>query len=167
MCKKKRTERPLQLIHSDLCGPIPTLSIDGNKYFISFINDFRRFTILYFLKKKLGAFNAFTSYKAFVENQCQLKISTIRTDNGGEYFSDEWKRLCEENGLRHKHTLPYSPEQNGVAERENRTLLDASRSMLQVSRLSPRFWQETVATACYMQNRSPYKVLGLETPYSL
>ena len=78
VCKQKRIERPLQLIHSDLCGPTPTLSIDGNKYFISFIDDFTRFTILYFLKKKLGAYNA------FVENQCQLKILIIRTDNGGE-----------------------------------------------------------------------------------
>ena len=66
-----------------------SLSIDGNKYFISFIDDFTRFTVLYFFKKKLEAYNTSTSYKAYVENQCQLKISTIRTANGGEYFSDE------------------------------------------------------------------------------
>ena len=69
-----------------------SLSIDGNKYFISFI-DFTRFTILYFLKKKLGAKNSFTSYKAYVENHSHLKILTIRTDNGGEYFSDKWKKV--------------------------------------------------------------------------
>ena len=165
--KQKRTTRPLQLIHSDLCGPMQTQSINGNKYFISFIDDYTRFTILYFLKKKSGAYNAFTSYKAYVENQCQLKIAILRTDNGGEYFSNEWTKFCEENGIRHEHTVPYNPQQNGVAERKNRTLLDASRSMLQVSRLSLQFWQEAVATACYLQNRSPHKVLGLETPYSL
>ena len=60
-----------------------SLSVHGNKYFFSFIDDFIRFTVLYFRKKKSGAYNAFTSYKAYVENQCQLKISTIRTDNGG------------------------------------------------------------------------------------
>ena len=82
-----------------------SLSIDGNKYFISFIDDFTRFTVLYFLKKKSRAYNAFTSYKAYVENQCKLKISTIHTDNGGEYFSDGWKSFCEENGIRHEHIL--------------------------------------------------------------
>ena len=130
-----------------------SVSIDGNKYFISFIDDFTRFTVLYFLKKKSGAYNAFTSYKAYVENQCQLKISTIRTDNGGEYFSDEWKSFCEENGIRHEHIVPYNPQQNGIAERKNRTLLDACRSMIQVVRLPLRFGQEAVATACYLQNR--------------
>ena len=83
-----------------------SVSIDGNKYFISYIDDFTRFTVLYFLKKKSGAYNAFKSYKAYVENQCQLKISTIRADNGGEYFSDEWKSFCEENGIRHEHIVP-------------------------------------------------------------
>ena len=76
--KQKRTERPLQLIHSDLCGPMQSLSVHGNKYFFSFIDDFIRFTVLYFRKKKSGAYNTFTSYKAYVENQCQLKISNIK-----------------------------------------------------------------------------------------
>ena len=133
--KQKRTERPLQLIHSDLCGPMQSVSIDGNKYFITFIDDYTRFTILYFLKKKSGAYNAFTSYKAYVENQCQHKISTIRTNNGGEYFSDEWKRFCEQNGIRHVHIVPYNPQGNGIAKCKNQTLLDACRSMIQVDGL--------------------------------
>ena len=133
--KQKRTEIPLQLIHSDLCGPMQSVSINSNKYFVTFTDDYTRFTILYFLKKKSGAYNAFTNYKAYVENQCQHKISTIRTDNGGEYFSDEWNSFCKENGIRHEHTVPYNPQQNGVAERKNWTLLDASRSMLQVAGL--------------------------------
>ena len=163
----KKTERPLQLIHSDLCGPMQSLSLDGNKYLISFIDDYTRFTILYFLREKSGAFNAFTTYKAYVENHHQSKISTIRTDNGGEYFSGEWIKFCNTHGIRHEHTVPYNPQQNGVAERKNRTLLDASRSMLQVARLHNRFWQEAVGTACYLQNRSPHKILGLNTPYTL
>ena len=70
-----------------------------------------------------------------MENHHQSKISTIRTDNGGEYFSGEWIKFCNTHGIRHEHTVPYNPQQNGVAERKNRTLLDASRSMLQVARL--------------------------------
>ena len=127
-----------------------SLSIDGNKYFISFIDDFTRSTILYFLKKKSGEYNAFTSYKAYVENQGQLKILTIRTDNGGEYFNDEWKSFCKENGIMHEHIVPYNPQQNGIAEHKNRTLLDACRSMIQVAKLPPRFWQEAVGSACYL-----------------
>ena len=162
-----RNLRPLQLVHSDLCGPMQTSSITGNRYFITFTDDFTRFTILYFLKSKAGAFNAFKTYKTLVENQCQSKITTIRTDNGGEYCSKEWISLCNTHGIRHEHSIPYNPQQNGVAERKNRTLLDASRSMLQVAGLHNEFWQEAVATACYLQNRSPHKVLGSNTPYSL
>ena len=163
----KKTERPLQVVHSDLCGPMQTTSLDGNRYFISFIDDFTRFTILYFLKEKSGAFKAFTSYKAYVENHGQHKISTIRSDNGGEYFSKEWIKFCEDHGIRHEHTVPYNPQQNGIAKRKNRTLLDASRCMLQVAGLHNQFWEEAVATTCYLQNRSPHKVLGLNTPYAI
>ena len=144
----KKTERPLQVVHSDLCGPMQTTSLDGNRYFISFIDDFTRFTILYFRKEKSRAFKAFTSYKAYVENHGQHKISTIRSDNGGEYFSKEWIKFCEDHGIRHEHTVPYNPQQNGIVERKNRTLLDASRCMLQVAGLHNQFWEEAVATTC-------------------
>ena len=162
-----QSNQPLEIIHSDICGPLQTYSITGNKYFITFIDDYTRFTIVYFLKNKSEAFKAFTSYKALVENQSQFKIKIIRTDNGGEYFSKEWIFFCNTHGIRHEYTVPYNPQQNGVAERKNRTLLDASRSMLQVAGLPNQFWQEAVATACYLQNRSPHKVLDLHTPYFL
>ena len=116
--------------------------MDGNKYFISFIDDCTRFTILYFLKEK----SMLISYKAYVENHGQHKISTIRTNNGGEYFSKEWIK---------------------IVERKNKTLLDASRCLLQVGGLHNQFWQEVVATTCYLQIRSPHKVLGLNTPYTI
>ena len=162
-----QTERALQIVHSDLCGPLQIPSITGNRYFITFIDDFTRFTIIYFMKSKAGAFNAFKTYKALAENQCQSQIKTIRTDNGGEYCSTEWKTFCKTQGIRHEFTTSYNPQQNGVAERKNRTLLDASRSMLQVAGLQNKFWQEAISTACYLQNRSPHKVLGLNTPFSL
>ena len=86
-------------------------------------------------KNQEHTINTFTSYKAYVENQCQHKISTIRTNNGGEYFSDEWKRFCEQNGIRHVHIVPYNPQGNGIAKCKNQTLLDACRSMIQVDGL--------------------------------
>ena len=102
-----------------------------------------------------------------MENHGQHKISTIRSDNGGEYFSKEWIKFCEDHGIMHEHTVPYNPQQNGIAERKNKTLLDASRCMLKVAGLHNQFWEEAVATACYLQNRSPHKVLGLNTPYAI
>ena len=162
-----QTIRPLQLVHSDLCGPLPTSSITGNRYFITFIDDYTRFTVVYFLKSKAGAFNAFQTYKALAENQCQTKVTTIRTDNGGEYCSKEWINFCNTHGIRHEYSVSYNPQQNGVAERRNRTLLDACQSMLQVAGLQNEYWQEGVATSCYLRNRSPHKVLGSNTPYFL
>ena len=88
-----------------------------------------------------------------------------RSDNGGEYVPNEWQNFCNVHGIRHEFNVPHNPQQNGVAKRKNRTLLDASRSMLQVAGPEHRFWQEAVATSCYLQNRSPHKVLGLHTPY--
>ena len=112
------------------------------------------------MKSKASAFNAFKTYKALAENQCQSQIKTIRRDNGGEYCSTEWKTFCKTQGIRHEFTTSYNPQQNGVAERKNRTLLDASRSMLQVAGLQNKFWQEAISTTCYLQNRSPHKVLA-------
>ena len=82
-----------------------------------------------------------------------------------ENVSNEWQNFCIVHGIQHEFNVPHNPQQNGVAERKNRTLLDASRSMLQVAGREHRFWQEAVATSCYLQNRSPHKALGLNTPY--
>ena len=105
---------------------------------------------MYFLKNKSGALDAFKTYKAFAENQCLSRINTIRTDNGGEYFSTERAAFCNTHGTQREHSVPYNPQQNGVAERKNRTLMDASRSMLQVAGLNNEFWQEEMATTCYL-----------------
>ena len=102
-----QTERPLQIIHSNLCGLLQIPSITGNRYFITFIDDFTTFTIIYFRKSKVGAFNAFKTYKALAENQCQSQIKTIRTDNGGEYCSTEWKTFCKTQGIRHEFTMSF------------------------------------------------------------
>jgi hypothetical protein len=101
--------------------------------------------MVYFLNLKFEAFKAFLSFKSLAENTTQNKIICIRTDNGGEYLSNEWKNYYIEIGIRHEFTTPYTPQQNGLAERKNRTLMDASRSMLQVADLQHSFWQE----ACY------------------
>jgi len=121
---------PLELVHTDVCGPMNISSIGGNKYFLTFIDDFSRKTWIYLLKSKDEVFHCFKIFKAFVERQSGRLIKMVRSDGGGEYKSNEFKRHCEELGLQHNITYPYTPQHNGVAERKNRTIMDMARSML-------------------------------------
>ena len=140
-----RSSGPLQLIHSDLCGPMPTISLTGSYYFLTLIDDFTKYTIIAFLKHKSEVLDHFIAYKNLVENQLDTRIKTIRTDNGGEYISTDFQAFCSNHGIRHQFTVPYTPQQNGVAERKNRTLLNSARAMLQVASLPNPYWEEAVA----------------------
>lgn len=155
-----KTQKPLQLIHSDLCGPMPTRSLTGSQYFLTFIDDHTHFTIVSFLKTKSEVLSHFIAYKTFVENQMSQKIQAIRTDNGGEYISKYFIAYCQHHGIQHQLTVPYHPQQNGKAERKNGTLMAATRSMMKVASLSNAYWEEAVATACYTQNRLSTKTLN-------
>lgn len=157
----------LQLVHTDLCGPMRHTSEGGSKYFISFIDDYSRYLVIYFLKKKSDAFQVFKQYKAEMENMTGRKIKCIRSDNGLEYVNGDFSRFLVENGISHQTTCPYSPQQNGVAERANRTLVEMSRCLLENSKLPQYLWAEAVNTASYIRNRSPTKMLNGKTPYEL
>ncbi|GKA13909.1 retrovirus-related pol polyprotein from transposon TNT 1-94 [Tanacetum coccineum] len=119
-----RAKEPLQLIHTDLCGPITPPSHGKNLYFMLFIDDYSRKTWVYFLNEKSQAFEAFKKFKAMVEKEKGLKIKSMRSDRGGEFLSKEFNKFCEDNGIRRFLTAPYSPQQNGVVERKNRTILN-------------------------------------------
>eukprot|EP00253_Pinus_taeda_P031750 PITA_31750 len=159
-----RANRRLQLVHNDVCGPLQTF-FGGCKYFLLFIDDFSRMTWVYFLKNKLEAFDKFKIFRQLVENEVKEKIGTLRTDNGGEFTLNEFKNYCSENGIRRHLTNVYTPQQNGVVERMNRTLLGMARSMLTFKRLSPTYWAEEIHTAVYLRNRSPIASLDGSTPY--
>nr|GFA12496.1 retrotransposon protein, putative, Ty1-copia subclass [Tanacetum cinerariifolium] len=128
--KVDRQSEMLELVHSDICELNGHLTRGGNRYFITFIDDFSRYTYVYLLKSKDHAFETFKIYKAEVENQRGKKIQTLRGDRGGEYFSTEFSSYCESQGLIHQRTTPYTPQQNGVAERKNRVLQDIINAML-------------------------------------
>eukprot|EP00253_Pinus_taeda_P025292 PITA_25292 len=119
--KSIRAKAPLEIIHSDLYGPMQAPSLGGNQYFLTFIDDFTRKTWVYFLKNKSEVFEKFRNFKALVENQSGLHIKVLRTDRGGEYISKEFLRFCRENGIHKQFTARYTPQQNGVAKRKNRT----------------------------------------------
>ena len=117
-----KTTSILELINSDLCGPFPTESYGGSKYFLTVIDDYSRFCWIFFLKRKSDAAVTLHSFFNLVERQHDLKIKRIRTDNGGEYVNNELKEFFAVNGILHKLTPAYSPESNGIAKRFNQTV---------------------------------------------
>lgn len=161
----KREHKVFDLIHSDVCGKLNPGSLGGGYYFVTFIDDASRYTWVYILKNKSEVFSKFINWKTLVENQYEKKIKILRTDNGGEYTSTEFEEYLQKEGIRHEKTVPKTPEQNGVAERKNRTLVEAVRSMLSDSKLSKTFWAEALSTATYVRNRSPTTTLNDMTPY--
>ena len=164
---KKRDLKPLDLIHSDVCGNISPATLGGGNYFVTFIDDASRYTWVYVLKHKSEVFSKFKEWKSLVENLYDRKIKTLRSDNGGEYTSIEFEDFLKNEGIRHEKTIPKTPEQNGVAERKNRTLVEAVRTMIADSNLSKTFWGEALSTAVYVQNRSPTTALNGITPYQV
>jgi hypothetical protein len=114
----------LDLIHSDVCGPMSVESVSGFKYFVLFIDDYSRKTWIYFLKNKDEVFDRFQEFRALVENQTSRNIWVLRSYNGGEYTSKEFLDYCATAGIKKELTVPYNPQQNGVAERKNRTIVE-------------------------------------------
>lgn len=155
---------PFALVHSDLDGPMRTPSITGSSYFCTFLDDHSGVVWVYYLKSKDEAITAFRKFKAMVETQYSRKIKVFRSDRGGEYMSREFQTLLETEGIIHNRTTPSTPEQNGKAERINRTLVEAAKSMLHAAGLSDGFWEEAVKTAVHVRNRAPHRGLGWRTP---
>ncbi|GJW75361.1 retrovirus-related pol polyprotein from transposon TNT 1-94 [Tanacetum coccineum] len=164
--KVDRQSEILELVHSDICELNGQLTRGGNRYFITFIDDCSRYTYVYLLKSKDQAFETFKIYKAEVENQRGKKIQILRSDRGGEYFSTEFSSYCESQGLIHQRTTPYTPQQNGVAERKNRVLQDMINAMLVSANLPKNLWGEALLTACHVSNRIIAKKLKV-SPYEI
>ena len=148
-----RSTRKLQCVHSDVCGPMPTESLGRKRYFVSFTDDYSRCCQVYFHKSEV--LDKFKEFEARVTNETGLEISTLCTDNGGEYVSKEFEEFLKSKGIRHELTVPYSPAQNGVAERLNCTLMESARTMIRFAKIPDSYWGEAVATAAYIRNRVP------------
>jgi hypothetical protein len=133
-------------------------------YYVLFIDDYSRKTWIYFLKTKGEVFERFQEFKALVENQTGKKIRCLRSDNGGEYTSNDFDDYCVREGIRREMTVAYNPQQNGVAERKNRSIVGAARAMIHDQGLPLFLWAEACNTVVYLQNRSPHRALGNVTP---
>lgn len=160
-----QTKNILELVHTDLCGPIGVKSVGGSSYFITFIDDYSRYISTYFLKNKSDAYEAFIHFSGIAETQTGRKIKIVRSDNGKEFVNSKFKQHFAEKGIVHQTTVGYSPQQNGVSERANRTLVEMARCLLESSGLPQSLWGEAINTATYLRNRAPTKVLDDVTPY--
>ena len=161
-----RTQGVLDYIHSDLWGPSKVPSMGGKRYMLTFVDDFSRKVWVYFLRQKNETFSMFRKFKALVENQTGRKIKKLRTDNGLEFVESEFEEFCAANGIARHKTLVGKPQQNGVAERINRTLLEKVRCLLSTAGLWDRkaLWAEAMSTACYLVNRSPHSSIEFQIP---
>ena len=157
-----RASKQLQLVHSDLCGPIKPSSNSNKRYIISFTDDFSRKTWVYFLHEKSEAFSAFKNFKISVEKEIGMHIACLRINRGGEFNSNDFRKYCKEHGIRRQLTTAYTPHQNGVAGRKNRTIMNAVQSMLAEKKLPKCFWPEAVKWC--VQNRSPTAAVENKTP---
>ncbi|GJT87543.1 retrovirus-related pol polyprotein from transposon TNT 1-94 [Tanacetum coccineum] len=144
----------LNLLHMDLCGPMRVASINGKKYILVIVDDYSRYTWTLFLRSKDETPEVLKDFLTMIQRNLQAQVISVRTDRGTEFLNKTLHAYFKEEGIEHQTSTPRTPEQNGVVERRNRTLVEAARTMLSASKLPLSFWAEAVATACYTQNRS-------------
>ncbi len=134
-----RASKPLQLAHSDVHGPVKVSTHQGYRHWVTFIDDHSHFRAVYLLKKKSERFAAFKQFKAWAENLTGVKLGTLRDDKGGEYMSGEFEDFCINHGIQRQYSVRNRPQQNGVAERVNRTITPATNWQPQLSLINPPF----------------------------
>ncbi|GAU41877.1 hypothetical protein TSUD_367420 [Trifolium subterraneum] len=157
---KSRTKSVLEVIYSDVCGPMQVDSNGGNRYFVSFVDDHSRKLWTYLIKSKSKLFDVFKKFKAMAEKQSYHKLKVLKTYGGGEYVSNAFSEFCEVKGIVYEVIPPYTPRQNGSAERRNRTIMNMVRCMIRGKHLPKELWGGAVNTACYELNRCPTKMLN-------
>ena len=165
--ESKQYSRLLEIIHSDVCGPMSMNSHGGSRYMVTFIDDYSGWCEVYFLKRKDEILNAFQTFKKFAERQTGQKIKYLKSDNGREYCNRSFNSFLRNEGIRRRLSVPYTPKQNGIAEWKNRTLIEMARCMLIQAYLSHGFWAEAVSTANYIRNRCSTKRLEGKSPYEM
>lgn len=164
---ENRAKDVLGVVHSDICGPMRTTSLGGARYFATFIDDKTRYTEVVILKKRSDIINAFKNYMRRMKSETGKNIKVLPTDNAKEYLSREFTDLLESEGIRRQLTVEHTPQQNEVAERANRTLVEMARCLLLQSKLPLSLWAEAINTASFIRNRCPTKALDNKTPYEM
>ncbi|KAG7589577.1 GAG-pre-integrase domain [Arabidopsis suecica] len=162
------TSRPLEKIHCDLWGPAPLKSVQGFCYYVIFVDNYSLFCWFYPLKFKSDFLSIFTTFQALVENQFQTKIGTFQCDGGGEFTSAKFLNHLQQHGIQQYMSCPYTPQQNGLAERKHRHLIELGLSMMCHSRMPMKYWVEGFYTANFLINLLPSSVLqDNKSPYEV
>jgi len=155
------SQHPLELVYSDVWGPAPN-SVGGHKYYVSFIDDYSKFTWIYLLKFKSEVFSKFREFQSLVERLFNRKIITMQTDWGGEY--QKLHPFFAQVGITHHISCPHTHQQNGVAERKHRHIVEVGLALLAHAFMPLKFWGDAFISATYLINRIPSKVLSYDTP---
>uniref|UniRef100_A0A2N9FSD8 Integrase catalytic domain-containing protein n=1 Tax=Fagus sylvatica TaxID=28930 RepID=A0A2N9FSD8_FAGSY len=163
----KSVSSPFALIHADLWGPAPIMSYTGFRYYLVLVDEFTKFTWTYLLKHKSDTFKVFSEFQAMISTQFSLPIKILRTDCGGEFTSTAFNQFCANHGILHQLSCPHTPQQNGVAERKHRHLIQCALALLSESKLPISFWSHAVSTATHIVNRLPTPNLKHKTPWEL
>ena len=150
-----KASRSMELVHMDVCGPVSPPSRGGARYFATFLDDYSGLSAVKPLSSKADVADTVRNTLAYMETQCGAQTKAVRTDRGGEYLNKQLAAYFNSRGIRHEKTAPYTPQQNGAAERLNRTLFERIRAMLQDAGLPKDLWAEAALTANYIRNRSP------------
>jgi hypothetical protein len=163
----ERSKLPFDVVHSDVWGPSVVTALTGDRYYVTFIDGFSRCTWLYLLKHKSEVLHAFKDFFNMVRNQFGVNVKILRSDNGTEYVNGEFNSFLSSYGIIHQTTCVNTAEQNGVAERKNRHLLEVARAIMFMMNVPKFLWGEAVKTAAYLINRMPSRILGQKTPTEL
>jgi hypothetical protein len=159
------TTRPLELVHTDVWGPAPVTSCNGTRYYVSFIDDFTRFTWFFPLKYKSQVLESFKHFKSTMENILDCKIKILRSDCGGEYSNSEFQSFCSSAGILHQFSCPHTSQQNGVTERKHRHIVDMALTLISQSSLPLNLWPYAFSTAVFLINRLPSVSRQLTSPW--
>jgi transposase InsO family protein len=161
------TIRPLEMLHMHLFGPIAYISIGGNKYGIVIIDDYSCFTWVFFFQDKSETQEVLKKFLKRAKNEFDAKVKKIRSDNGTEFKNTQVEDFIDEEGIKLEFLAPYTPQQNRVAKRKNRALIEMARTMLDKYKTSDWFWAEAVNTACHTTNCLYLHKLLKKTSYEL
>lgn len=160
-----RATQLLELVHSDLCGPMETTSLGGASYFLTLTDDFSRKVFVYALRSKEQVLEKFKEFRNESENLLGRKIKCLRTDNGTEFVNEKFSQYLRRAGIIHQINVPYMAQNKiGLAERMNRALVEKAKCMLRNAKLNKYFWAEALLTAAHVYNRSPSRTLSFKTP---
>jgi hypothetical protein len=160
-----KSEFPLHVLHADLWGPAPIQSNNGFRFYLVIVDDYTKFCWVYLLKNKSDTFSTFQHFKAMAEKHYNSSIHFLRTDCGGEFTSTAFNSYCAHSGIIHHLTCPHTPQQNGVAERKHRHLIQTTLALLSQSGLSLSHWSYALATACHLINKLPTPLLNMSSPW--